>query len=306
MRKRKTTERFIEEAKKIHGDSYDYSLVNYINYDTKVKIKCNKCLQIFEQTPHNHLRKFLCPRCKKSFDFDIKTDSSDFRKEYLKLINNAKKNPPNDNYEIHHILPKSIFPLWKNRESNLIKLSFEEHYKAHFFLYKIYKNKEMALAFKFMLDITGKKYNPSLYNEIKKQAVGRQIYCYELNKQYNSIIEAVNKNGGSPSSIRASCKDWRYKSAGFHWCYLEDKDKAIKFWKNNSPKGRLGKQVYCLELNKIFNSKKIAAREVGLKSIGGINKACEDWRYKSANLHWCYLKDEDKAISYWRNIGKLL
>lgn len=40
MNKKKTTEEFIEEAKKVHGDKYDYSKVKYINRNTKVCITC--------------------------------------------------------------------------------------------------------------------------------------------------------------------------------------------------------------------------------------------------------------------------
>ena len=36
--KKKTTTDFLLEAKKIHGDKYDYSLVNYINNNSKVKL----------------------------------------------------------------------------------------------------------------------------------------------------------------------------------------------------------------------------------------------------------------------------
>ena len=33
----------IEIICKIHGNKYDYSLVDYKNCDTKIKIKCKKC-----------------------------------------------------------------------------------------------------------------------------------------------------------------------------------------------------------------------------------------------------------------------
>jgi len=56
MGKKLTTDEFIEKSRKIHGDWYDYSLVNYINFKTKVKIICPK-YGIFEQTPHNHLNR---------------------------------------------------------------------------------------------------------------------------------------------------------------------------------------------------------------------------------------------------------
>lgn len=38
MAKRLTQEEFILKSKKIHGDKYDYSKVNYINNRTKVCI----------------------------------------------------------------------------------------------------------------------------------------------------------------------------------------------------------------------------------------------------------------------------
>ena len=47
----KTTNQFVKEAKQIHGDKYDYSLVDYKNSKTKVKIICKKCNTIFEQIP---------------------------------------------------------------------------------------------------------------------------------------------------------------------------------------------------------------------------------------------------------------
>ena len=59
-----TKEKFIEEAKKIHGDKYDYSKVEYKNVDTKVCIICPKHGE-FWQTPYKHIRnKQNCPNCR--------------------------------------------------------------------------------------------------------------------------------------------------------------------------------------------------------------------------------------------------
>lgn len=58
-----TTEIFIEKALKVHSLLYDYSMVNYKNSKTKVKIKCNKCGYIFEQQPDVHLMGQGCPVC---------------------------------------------------------------------------------------------------------------------------------------------------------------------------------------------------------------------------------------------------
>lgn len=62
MSKRLTKEEFIEKANKIHNNNYDYSLVEYINYETKVKIICI-IHGTFEQTPDNHLSGRGCDKC---------------------------------------------------------------------------------------------------------------------------------------------------------------------------------------------------------------------------------------------------
>jgi len=58
----KSNDKFISDAIKIHNDKYDYSLVNYINSQTKIKIICSKH-GIFKQIPNNHLKKQGCPKC---------------------------------------------------------------------------------------------------------------------------------------------------------------------------------------------------------------------------------------------------
>lgn len=55
---------FIEKSNIIHNYKYDYSLVEYVNINTKVKIICN-IHGVFEQTPKNHLLNKGCPKCGK-------------------------------------------------------------------------------------------------------------------------------------------------------------------------------------------------------------------------------------------------
>jgi len=55
---------FIEKAKNIHNNFYDYSLVSYVNAKTKVKIIC-PIHGVFEQTPDKHLSGQGCKECKK-------------------------------------------------------------------------------------------------------------------------------------------------------------------------------------------------------------------------------------------------
>ena len=40
---RKSTSQFIDDAKRIHCDKYDYSKVEYVNTHTPIKLICRKC-----------------------------------------------------------------------------------------------------------------------------------------------------------------------------------------------------------------------------------------------------------------------
>lgn len=60
-----TTERFIEKAKEIHGNKYDYSKVEYQRNCIKVCIICPKHGEFF-QTPNSHLLGNGCHKCKQT------------------------------------------------------------------------------------------------------------------------------------------------------------------------------------------------------------------------------------------------
>ena len=64
-KRKKSAEKFITDAKQVHGDKYDYSKVEYVNNNTKVCIICPEHGE-FWQTPGNHLRGKGCPACRTS------------------------------------------------------------------------------------------------------------------------------------------------------------------------------------------------------------------------------------------------
>lgn len=62
----KTTERFINEARLVHDNTYYYNLVDYINNETKVQILCSEHGD-FWQIPISHINhKSGCPSCAES------------------------------------------------------------------------------------------------------------------------------------------------------------------------------------------------------------------------------------------------
>ena len=63
-----------------------------------------------------------------------------YKKVYKDLIESRLKNPPNENFEKHHILPKCLFQEKANDENNLVKLEYKAHYVAHHLLYLHYKS----------------------------------------------------------------------------------------------------------------------------------------------------------------------
>ena len=78
------TASFIEKAKGIHNDKYDYSKVNYINADTQITIICKEHGE-FTQIPDFHInRKCGCPKCSNN----VKLDISEFIEKAEKIHGN--------------------------------------------------------------------------------------------------------------------------------------------------------------------------------------------------------------------------
>jgi len=61
-RRRSSLTNFIKKARKVHGDKYDYSKVDYVNSATKICIICPEHGE-FLQTPDVHTRGHGCPKC---------------------------------------------------------------------------------------------------------------------------------------------------------------------------------------------------------------------------------------------------
>lgn len=90
MPKKLTTEEFINRAKEIHGDRYDYSKVEYKNSHTKIQIRCS-VHGIFLQAPTAHLAGRGCVKCfynNKNINKSKRISVIDFCKRANKKHNN--------------------------------------------------------------------------------------------------------------------------------------------------------------------------------------------------------------------------
>lgn len=70
---------YIYKFREVHGDTYDYSKVQYINSKTKVEIVC-KQHGAFYQTPNNHLKGAGCQTCQGNKTKDTNQCIEDFIK----------------------------------------------------------------------------------------------------------------------------------------------------------------------------------------------------------------------------------
>lgn len=66
-------EYFINQAKDVHGNKYNYDRVNYYNSITKINIICKKHGE-FTQSPNNHLAGYGCIKC----GGNCKSDTNEF------------------------------------------------------------------------------------------------------------------------------------------------------------------------------------------------------------------------------------
>lgn len=73
------TSEFIDRARSIHGDRFDYSKFVYVTADTTGIIICHKHAE-FPQSPNNHLRGSICPDC------SLKENKSDTFKQKCKEL----------------------------------------------------------------------------------------------------------------------------------------------------------------------------------------------------------------------------
>lgn len=118
-----------------------------------------------------------------------------YRHIYMLIVEHAKseeklglrKKGNGEYYERHHILPKSLFPLWMNRKSNLVLLTAREHFFCHQLLVKIYPCYKMAAALRM---ICKNHTNKVILSSREYQKVRETIASYQSKcKWYTDGVE---------------------------------------------------------------------------------------------------------------------
>ena len=181
-----------------------------------------------------------------------------YRHVYMLIIEHAKseqklglrKKGNGNYYEKHHILPKSLFPLWIKRKSNQVLLTAREHFFCHKLLTKIYLGKEMAYA---------------LYTFINRPNADYKITSREyerLKLEFSIFISNRNINNNY--------------AKGHHWKLSDETKKNMSKARKGKPlseKCKLSKKEYIVKnitgktYEEIFGEEKAAIIKEKMSSI---------------------------------------
>ena len=108
-----------------------------------------------------------------------------YEKHYNLLITKRGKQqkPKQGYYERHHIVPKSMGG--DDSQENLVYLTAREHYMAHWMLWKLHRNRQMATAFWRM--VNGDKRRPAPSYAVESARVAH-------NEKHGSYISELMLN----------------------------------------------------------------------------------------------------------------
>lgn len=140
-----------------------------------------------------------------------------------------------------------------------------------------------------------KKYNSInngyniLLKGIKSYPRNKKVFCLTTKILYNSIKEAALANQTTPTRIIENCKGKNSGTKGLEWTYWDDINNQPlskpSFIKKN-PSNAV--QIYCIELNKYYNSIAEASRELNIdkdslqKAINGIRNGAKGYHFVRA------------------------
>lgn len=197
MSRKLTREEFIEKAKKIHGDKYDYSKVEYKNVSTKVCIICKEGGHgDFYQRPREHLKGSGCLKCVNREKLDtekfikrareVHGDSYNYNKvEYKDSITPVKISCKIHGYFTQspskhlqgHGCPKCNFGFSSDSKLSLLSDSDVEHLSVH-----------------QLIELIGQNLLPADFKVLTKTAAGSKDRKDDINKLRESIGSGTEEN----------------------------------------------------------------------------------------------------------------
>jgi hypothetical protein len=212
----------------------------------------------------------------------------DYKKHYELLIETRRNRivDVSSYYEKHHIIPRSM--CGTDDDNNLILLTAREHFIAHWLLWRIHRNQQMAFAFFCMCKMSNysDKVSSRAYEEAK---LVRSEFIIQFNKTYHlgkklskNEIEIISRRfkGVSKSiehkekiskSLTGKVKTQSHKNKiseklkEFDWSSYTERNKKISLKNSGNGNGRSKKVFkYDLDLNIVetFDTMKDALQSI--------------------------------------------
>lgn len=223
-----------------------------------------------------------------------------YRKVYMAIISHAlkeqsiglRKKNTGIIYESHHILPKSLFPFWTKRKSNIVLLTLKEHYFCHQLLTKIYPTRPMFAALWQMSIRKSKKVGKIKISSLeyaKAKENFLKTYQTPFTKEWLTQFNKSEKKRKQVSNSRKA--------------QLADPLLYAKYVKATTAQTK--QKIKCTNNGKIFDSLEEAKTWCGLKSTSHISDYCRGER-KSAGkspdtgekLSWQYVGSSYRNTHY--------
>jgi hypothetical protein len=176
-----TTKIFIEKSKLKHGDTYDYSKVDYVNAKTKVKIICKEHGE-FEQLPITHMKGCGCNKCGEN------TTSNKLSMTIKEYINRAKEihGDTYDYSKVEYVNNKTKVIIICRKHGEFIQEA-GSHITGVGCPYCIYKNEADTKL--IIEELTGFIFHKT------KRIIKKDGRCYELDGYNNKLKIAFEYQG---------------------------------------------------------------------------------------------------------------
>ena len=245
---------FVEKAKHIHNDRYDYSKVEYVNAHTKVCIICPEHGE-FWQTPNNHLNGNGCPLCKNRKIGDVLRDTvEDFTKK------------SDEFHEITDCL-KALSPQQRNRE--------------------ILCNREIDIfipSLKLGIEYNGLRWHSEKFGKDKNYHLDKLNKCNEQGIKLIQIFEDewVKHREICESKLKQICGLNRNPKIYGRKCEIREipkKDEVYEFLDKNHIQGRTG---FTIALGAYYNNELVGVMKFKKEKEGywDLNRFATDINYQ--------------------------
>lgn len=206
-------------------------------------------------------------------------------------------------YAIHHIIPKCMGGT--NHSENLVLLNITEHLIAHTLLFRENKdNKNLCVALCLMSNEIGTQKLLNAVDDIKEfellvADIQKAKEIYDIRGENNPMYHKHHKEE-SKKAMSEKKKVMYVGENNPHWgkCHTEQTKRRISETRKGKDNPR-AKKVYCVELDKEFDTIKEALDYVGIKS--GILQCCNPKYNRDTagkhpitkeKLHWNYVEEK--------------